>query len=184
MSRLGRLPIALPAGVTVDQTGPELTIAGSRGSLTHRLPTVIELIVGDEQLIVQPKKGQLTRKTKPLYGLTRQLIANMVHGVTAGFSKKLEMKGTGYRAELQGNGLVLQVGFSHPVTMNAPDGITFAVEKNLVISVQGNDKQQVGAVAAQIRAIRKPEPYKGKGIRYAGEQIRLKPGKAAKAQAG
>lgn len=183
MSRLGRLPIQLPSGISFVLEGTTMTVTGPRGTLTETLPEAIDILQVDQELRVAPNRS-LTRQTKPLYGLIRQLLANMVQGVSSGFTKKLEMKGTGYRAEVQENHLVLHVGFSHPVQISRPDGITFGVEKNVLISIEGNNKQVVGAVAAKIRSIRKPDPYKGKGIRYQGEVIRLKPGKAAKAQSG
>lgn len=181
MSRLGKKPLPLAAGATLEQSGRAVTMRGPRGTLTWTLPAVTELAV--EGNTVRVRATGADRHTRALHGLTRQMLANMAVGVTAGYRKQLEMKGTGYRAEVQGTDLTLSAGYSHPVRIIAPEGITFTVEKNVWITVEGNDKQLVGEVAAKIRAVRPPEPYKGKGIRYAGETIRLKPGKTVKAAA-
>lgn len=179
MSRIGQLPIQIPVGVTIEESDGMVVVKGPKGTLSQgAMPSVsYELVNG--QAIVRPVEKR--REHRAIHGLFRQLLANMVTGVTTGFSRQLEMKGTGYRAQLEGNDLVLSVGYSHPVRMVAPEGISFKVEKNTIILVEGIDRQAVGEVAARIRAVRKPEPYKGKGIRYTGEYVKLKPGKAAKA---
>ncbi|MEK7460860.1 MAG: 50S ribosomal protein L6 [Patescibacteria group bacterium] len=178
MSRIGQKPVPVPAGVTLEMTDTAITVKGPRGSLDQRLvPTILVTILPTE-VTVKPK--HVTRQTKALHGLYRQLISNMITGVSEGYTRRLEMKGTGYRAEVSGNDLVLSVGFSHPVRITAPAGISFNVEKNTSIFVEGIDRQLVGETSAKIRQVRKPEPYKGKGIRYSDEVIRLKPGKAAK----
>lgn len=179
MSRIGKLPIELPESVTVKVSDGKVTVTGPKGVLEQELPRQISLLIKDGQVLVEPKgKG---KKTKALHGTIRSLLANMVKGVTEGWKKQLELVGTGYRGEVVGKDLVLAIGFSHPVKITAPEGISFKVEKSF-ITVEGIDKQLVGQVAAKIRAIRPPEPYKGKGIRYAGEEVRRKPGKAAKTQ--
>jgi len=177
MSRIGKQPIAVPNGTDVQYDGFEVRVKGPRGELTQRIHPDMKLEKGDEQVTIQrPSDARLHRA---LHGLTRQLVANMVHGVTHGFSKDLELVGVGYRAEVAGNRLVLALGFSHPIVVVPPEGITFSVEGNNKIKVSGIDKQRVGELAARIRKLRKPEPYKGKGIRYAGEQVRRKAGKTA-----
>ncbi len=181
MSRIGRLPVIIPAGVSIELEPRLIIVKGPKGQLTLANDASISIEVVDNQVLVSPKNNLRTTHAK--HGLYRQLLANMTIGVSAGFTKNLEMKGTGYRAEVQGSDLVLSVGFSHPVRITAPQEITFKVEKNILITVDGIDRQVVGEVAAKIRAVRKPEPYKGKGIRYQGEHIRLKAGKAAKAGA-
>lgn len=179
MSRVGKLVITIPSGVTVAQNGNIVTVTGPKGELsTHILPVALVEITEDA---VNVTRKNDSKEARAAHGLTRQLIANMVKGVTDGFEKRLEMKGVGYRAAAEGDKkLTLSVGFSHPVVMDAPENISFKVEKN-VITVSGMDKQVVGEVAAQIRKVRPPEPYKGKGIMYLGERIRRKAGKAAKA---
>lgn len=181
MSRIGQKLIDVPAGVTLTIDGTQATVVGPRGTMGRMIDPAIQVLIDGNKIQVTPVRRD--RQSKPLHGLYRQLLANMITGVTTGFTKGLEMKGTGYRAEVQGNDLVLSVGFSHPVRITAPQGVTFKVEKNVQITIEGNDKEVVGEIAAKIRAVRKPEPYKGKGIRYAGEMIRLKPGKAAKSGA-
>ena len=177
MSRIGKKPIPVPAGVTI-AIEPELVrVNGPKGELTERIPRDITVAQEDEQLVV-------TRPTdrgehRALHGLTRSLVANMVEGVTNGYEKRLEIQGVGYRAQLRGNALELSLGFSHPVSVEAPEGIEFEVPQPTEIIVRGIDKQQVGQVAADIRKRRPPEPYKGKGIRYAGEHVRRKVGKRA-----
>lgn len=179
MSRIGRLPITVPAGVTVTIAGQDVTVAGPKGTLSF---TVAEPItVGkDENGTLVVSRPNDERASRSLHGLTRTLVANMVTGVTDGFEKKLEIVGTGYRVAAKGNDLEFALGFSHPVVVTAPDGISFAVESPTKFSVKGIDKQKVGEVAANIRKIRKPEPYKGKGVRYEGEVVRRKAGKAGK----
>ena len=176
MSRIGRMPIEIPAGVTVDLQGHHITVKGPKGELSRDLHPEINIAVeGNEILVTRPYDDKNQRS---LHGLTRALVANMVTGVSEGFSKKLEINGVGYRAAKQGNKLVLTLGFSHPVEMEAPNGITIDVPNQTEIVVSGADKEIVGAVAADIRKWRKPEPDKGKGIRYEGEVVRRKAGKA------
>lgn len=179
MSRVGKAPIPVPAGVSVSIAGAEVTVTGPKGSLQHRVPEPITVQVEGEAILVARADDE--RESRALHGLTRALIKNMVVGVNEGYRKDLEIVGVGYRAAAKGPGqLELQLGFSHPVSVTAPDGITFEVPSQTAIRVHGIDKQAVGEVAARIRALRKPEPYKGKGIRYAGEYVRRKAGKAAK----
>ncbi|HXQ43861.1 MAG TPA: 50S ribosomal protein L6 [Acidimicrobiales bacterium] len=179
MSRVGRSPIAVPGGVTVTVDGPLVTVAGPQGTLARPLPGAITVRQEDANLIVERPDDQ--RQNRALHGLTRSLVANMVTGVTAGFTKELEIVGVGYRAAARGPGsLELALGFSHPVTVDAPDGVTFDVPTPTRIVVKGIDKEKVGQVAADIRKLRKPEPYKGKGVRYLGERVMRKAGKAAK----
>ena len=176
MSRVGRMPIEIPAGVTVDLQGQHITVKGPKGELSRDIHEDIKVAVeGNEILVTRPSDN---KNHRALHGLTRALVANMVTGVHDGFSKKLEINGVGYRAAKQGNKLVLTLGFSHPVEMEAPVGITIDVPNQTEIVVSGADKEVVGAVAADIRKWRKPEPYKGKGIRYEGEVVRRKAGKA------
>jgi large subunit ribosomal protein L6 len=178
MSRIGKEPVPIPDGVDVALAGGTVTVKGPRGELSHTVPDGVTVDLADNQVVVTRASDH--RKHRALHGLTRSLIANMVTGVTAGYSKSLEIVGVGYRAQSRGpNTLVIQAGFSHPVEVQAPEGVTFEVPTPTRITVSGYDKQVVGQVAADIRAIRKPEPYKGKGIRYAGEQVRRKAGKAA-----
>ena len=180
MSRIGKLPIPVPSGVDVSVDERLVTVKGPKGTLTH---TVVEPITVDrgENGTVEVKRPDDERESRSRHGLTRTLIANMVTGVTEGYEKKLEIVGVGYRVLSKGpTQLEFQLGYSHPITVNAPEGITFTVEGPTKLGVQGIDKQLVGEVAANIRKLRKPEPYKGKGVRYAGEQIRRKVGKAGK----
>jgi large subunit ribosomal protein L6 len=180
MSRIGRLPIAIPAGVDVTLDGQTVSVKGPKGSLAHIVAEPIKVVRNDEgQLEVTRPNDE--RNSRSLHGLTRTLVANMVTGVTDGYQKKLEIVGVGYRVTLKSpEELEFALGFSHPVTVKAPAGITFSVETNTKFTVYGIDKQAVGEVAANIRKIRKPEPYKGKGVRYAGERVRRKVGKAGK----
>ncbi|MDP2949798.1 MAG: 50S ribosomal protein L6 [Chloroflexota bacterium] len=179
MSRIGRLPIAIPSQVEVRIEGARVTVKGPKGELSRDLHPDIGVTVDDGQILVtRPTDRPLHRS---LHGLTRSLLANMVTGVSDGFIKVLEMQGVGYRAQVQGQKLVLQVGYSRPVEVTPPAGITFAVEGNSRVLVQGISRELVGQVAADIRAVRPPEPYKGKGIRYQGERVRHKAGKAGKA---
>jgi large subunit ribosomal protein L6 len=178
MSRIGKEPVIIPSGVNVTLVDGAVTVKGPKGELSSSVPGGITVEIADDQVVVTRASDQ--REHRSLHGLTRSLIANMVTGVTDGYSKSLEIVGVGYRAQARGaNALVIQAGFSHPVEVQAPEGVTFEVPSPTRITVSGADKQLVGQVAANIRAIRKPEPYKGKGIRYAGEQIRRKAGKAA-----
>ncbi|MGV8972939.1 MAG: 50S ribosomal protein L6 [Rhodoglobus sp.] len=180
MSRIGRLPIEVPAGVDVTLDGQDVQVKGPKGTLSHKVPAPITVARNDDGLI-EVSRPDDERISKSLHGLTRTLISNMVTGVTAGFEKKLEIVGVGYRVMPKSpTKLEFALGFSHPVVINAPEGITFVVETNTRFLVQGIDKQQVGEVAATIRKLRKPEPYKGKGVRYSGERVRSKAGKAGK----
>jgi large subunit ribosomal protein L6 len=179
MSRVGRAPIPVPGGVTVTLDNTIVTVAGPQGTLTRSLPGAITVRQEDSSLVVERPDDQ--RQNRALHGLTRSLVANMVTGVTAGYSKDLEIVGVGYRAIARGpSSLELALGYSHPVTVEAPEGVTFEVPTPTRIVVKGIDKEKVGQVAADIRKLRKPEPYKGKGIRYAGERVIRKAGKAAK----
>ncbi|WP_062209447.1 50S ribosomal protein L6 [Demequina oxidasica] len=178
MSRIGKIAVPVPAGVDVNIEGSAVTVKGPKGTLNLNVKKPITVEKGDDGIAVNRPNDE--RISKSLHGLTRTLIANMVTGVTEGYEKKLEIVGTGYRVALKGKDLEFALGFSHPVNVPAPDGITFAVEGPTKFSVAGIDKQQVGEVAANIRKIRKPEPYKGKGVRYAGEQVRRKAGKTGK----
>ena len=178
MSRIGRLPIDVPGGVTVTIDGQSVTVKGPKGELGLTVASPIQVSLEEGQVVVTRPDDE--RESRSLHGLTRTLIQNQIIGVTEGYSKGLEIVGTGYRVQQKGNSLEFALGFSHPVTFDPPAGITFAVEGNNKISVHGIDKQQVGEVAANIRKLRKPEPYKGKGVRYAGEVVRRKAGKAGK----
>jgi large subunit ribosomal protein L6 len=176
MSRIGNNPVPLPGGVEIKVDGPGVSVKGSKGTLERTFDDRISFEVGDDQ--VEVIRANDDRDTRALHGLSRALLNNMVVGVSEGYKKDLEMVGVGYRASLKGKSIELLVGFSHPVVVEAPDGITFEVPETTKISVIGIDKQLVGQVAADIRKIRPPEPYKGKGIRYAGEHVRRKAGKA------
>ena len=179
MSRIGKLPVAVPSGVDVAIDGAHVTVKGPKGTLSHTVAAPITVEKGDGVLDV--KRPDDERESKALHGLTRTLVNNMVVGVTEGYEKKLEIVGVGYRVLSKGpTQLEFQLGYSHPITFNAPEGITFTVDGPTRLGVQGIDKQLVGEVAANIRKLRKPEPYKGKGVRYAGEHIRRKVGKAGK----
>lgn len=177
MSRIGVLPIIIPEGVKINQENNNLIIQGDKGSLALTINPQISLTFDNNKITLQRKNN--SKIAKSLHGLTQRLISNMVMGVKNGFEKKLEIKGVGYRAQMQGEKLQINIGYSHPVEMEAPAGIKFTLEKN-IITVSGISKQLVGQTAAKIRAIRKPEPYKGKGIRYLGEFVKLKAGKAGK----
>ena len=179
MSRIGKAPITVPAGVDVTLDGRTISVKGPKGTLQREIPGSITITIEGDTLVCERPNDE--NKTKAMHGLTRSLVNNMVIGVTDGFRKELEIVGVGYRAEAQGpNGLRLNLGFSHPVNVTAPDGITFEVPVPTQVVVSGIDKEVVGQVAADIRSIRKPEPYKGKGVRYAGERIVRKAGKAGK----
>ncbi|HEY6013479.1 MAG TPA: 50S ribosomal protein L6 [Candidatus Limnocylindrales bacterium] len=178
MSRIGRLPIPVPAGVDVDIDGRHITVTGPKGSLERDLhPEMGVSREGDDIVVTRPSE---TKTHKQLHGLTRTLVNNMVVGVTSGYRKGLEITGVGYRAVLVGKKLQLSLGYSHPVEIEPPTGISFELENPTKLAVVGIDKELVGQVAAKVRSTRKPEPYKGKGVRYAGEQIRRKAGKAGK----
>ena len=179
MSRIGRKPITVPTGVDLNIDGPVVTVKGPKGELKHTLaePITVERAEDGDYHVVRPNDE---RRAKELHGLSRTLIANMVVGVTEGYRKSLEIAGTGYRVTAKGTDLEFALGFSHPVVVTPPPGITFTVERPTLFHIAGIDKQQVGEVAANIRKIRPPEPYKGKGVRYQGEVIRRKAGKAGK----
>lgn len=178
MSRIGKIPVSVPSAVDVQIADGVVTVKGPKGTLEHRIPSPLEVSLEEGTLVVTRPNDE--RDSRSLHGLTRTLLSNLVTGVTEGYEKKLEIVGTGYRVIAKGKDLEFALGFSHPVVVSAPDGITFTVESATKFSVSGIDKQQVGEVAANIRKIRKPEPYKGKGVRYAGEQVRRKVGKAGK----
>jgi large subunit ribosomal protein L6 len=178
MSRIGRLPVTIPSGVQVTIDGQNVTVKGPKGELAHTVVAPITVEQGEDGL--QVKRPDDERESRARHGLTRSLINTMVLGVTEGYEKKMEIHGTGYRVANKGGDLEFALGYSHPITVKAPEGISFAVENPTRFAVQGIDKQLVGEVAANIRKLRKPDPYKGKGVRYAGEQIRRKVGKAGK----
>jgi len=180
MSRIGKLPVPVPSGVDVTVAEGTVTVKGPKGTLSHTVADPITVVKAEDGTL-EVQRPDDERRSKALHGLSRTLINNMVVGVTDGYEKKLEIVGVGYRVLSKGpTQLEFQLGYSHPITFNAPDGITFTVDGPTRLGVQGIDKQLVGEVAANIRKLRKPEPYKGKGVRYAGEQIRRKVGKAGK----
>jgi large subunit ribosomal protein L6 len=178
MSRIGKAPITVPSGVDVTVEGRNVTVKGPKGTLSHEVDEPITVSVDDGVLSVQRPDDE--RESRALHGLSRSLLNNLVQGVSQGYERKLEIHGVGYRVQLRGSDLEFALGFSHPVKITPPEGITFAVESPTRFSVQGIDKQLVGQVAANIRWLRRPDPYKGKGVRYAGEQIRRKVGKTGK----
>ena len=175
MSRIGKKAVAVPAGVTVTIEGQTVTVKGPKGQLAYTAPEEIELRQEDGQITVVPRSQ--SQRAKGMWGLSRTLVNNMVEGVTKGYEQGLELVGVGYRAQMRGPSLVMQLGFSHEIDFPAPDGISFATPKQTEIRIAGIDKQLVGEIAARIRRIRPPEPYKGKGVRYAGEKVRRKEGK-------
>lgn len=175
MSRVGKKPITLPEGVEIKQNGRNITVKGKLGELAWEIPFGVEATVEGNEVTFTPKKEN--KETRALWGLSRAYVANMVEGVSKGFEKKLEIRGVGYRAAVQGNKLNLSLGFSHPVEMDIPSDLKAVVEKNTGITITGVDKQRVGQFAADVRAWRKPEPYKGKGIRYVDEHVIMKEGK-------
>jgi large subunit ribosomal protein L6 len=179
MSRIGRLPIPVPSGVEVTLDGQSVTVKGPKGTLSHVVaePITIERAEDGTLQVARPDDQ---RESRSLHGLTRSLVANMVIGVTEGYAKAMEIRGVGYRVAAKGSDLEFALGYSHPVPVAAPDGITFEVQSPTKFVVRGIDKQKVGEVAANIRKLRKPDPYKGKGVRYEGEQIKLKVGKTGK----
>jgi large subunit ribosomal protein L6 len=179
MSRIGRLPVTVPNGVDIAIDGSAVTVKGPKGTLSHKVAAPITVAKSDDGTIAVSRPDD-ERVSRSLHGLTRTLINNMVVGVTDGYEKKLEIVGTGYRVVPKGSDLEFALGYSHPIVISPPEGISFTVESATRFSVQGIDKQQVGEVAANIRKLRKPDPYKGKGVRYAGEQVRRKVGKAGK----
>jgi len=181
MSRIGKKPILIPPGVDVKIEDNLVVIKGPKGELFQKIRPEIKIEIKEGKIFVSPKIE--TKKTKAFWGLTRTLLFNMIKGVVEGYEKKLQIEGLGYKAEIEGGNLVLRVGFSHPVKVEAPKGIKFSVDKN-IITVSGIDKELVGQIAAKIRKIRPPEPYKGKGIRYLGEVVKIKPGKKVVTAAG
>lgn len=178
MSRIGKMPIGIPGGVEVKVEADVVTVKGPKGELSLTVASPITVAIEDGQVVVARPDDE--RDSRALHGLTRTLIANQIIGVTEGYAKELEVVGTGYRVAAKGQGLEFALGFSHPVFVDPPAGITFEVEGNTKLTVRGIDKQAVGEAAANIRKLKKPEPYKGKGIRYAGEVVRRKAGKAGK----
>lgn len=175
MSRIGKKPVAVPKGVTVTVNGHAVSAKGPKGELSRTFHPEIKIALAGEQVNVERPSDEARHKA--LHGLTRTLIQNMVDGVAKGYSRVLEIQGVGYKAEAKGNGLQLALGFSHPVHYPAPAGIKFTVDNNTIVKIEGPDKELVGQVAAEIRSLRKPEPYKGKGVRYQGESVRRKAGK-------
>ncbi|MDX2239473.1 MAG: 50S ribosomal protein L6 [Leptolyngbyaceae cyanobacterium bins.302] len=178
MSRIGKRPISIPSKVSVAINGQSVTVKGPKGELSRVLPSEVEVTQEGETVLVNRRDD--SRVARQRHGLSRTLVANMVEGVSQGFQRRLEITGVGYRAQVQGKSLTLNMGYSHPVQIEPPDGIQFAVENNTNVIVTGIDKEIVGNTAARIRAVRAPEPYKGKGIRYAGEVIKRKAGKSGK----
>ncbi len=176
MSRIGKKPVTIPKGVTVTLDGSKITVKGPKGELSRSLPGAMLVSMKDNEVIVERPSEE--NEHKALHGLTRTLVANMVEGVTAGFSKQLEIIGVGYKAEVRPYGLQLALGFSHPIEYRAPAGIKLSAPQPTQVTIEGANKEMVGQVAAEIRSFRPPEPYKGKGIKYAGEQVRRKAGKA------
>ncbi|PXY32192.1 50S ribosomal protein L6 [Prauserella muralis] len=179
MSRIGKLPITVPSGVEVTIDGQHVTVKGPKGTLEHTVPEPITVERGEDG-VIEVKRPDDERESRSLHGLTRTLVNNLVVGVTEGYEKKMEIHGVGYRVQAKGSDLEFALGYSHPVTIKAPDGITFKVESPTRFSVSGIDKQRVGQTAAVIRKLRRPDPYKGKGLRYEGERIRRKVGKTGK----
>lgn len=177
MSRIGRKPVVFPKGVNISENAGIVKVEGPKGTLSSKLPEGITMVLGDDNLVVERKSDE--RIARSNHGLARTLIGNMVTGVSTGFVRNLEISGVGYRAEIEGNNLKLALGFSSPVQYVIPKGIDVKVEKQINIIISGIDKELVGRVAAEIRSLKKPEPYKGKGIKYAGEYIRRKAGKSA-----
>ena len=175
MSRIGKKAVAIPSGVTLTLDGQTVTVKGPKGQLSWTIADEVEVKQEGSELLLTPRVD--TKRAKGMWGLSRTLVANMVQGVTAGFEENLELVGVGYRAAMKGTALSLQLGFSHDVDVEAPAGVIFAVPKQTEIKIAGIDKQAVGEIAAKIRRIRPPEPYKGKGVRYAGEKVRRKEGK-------
>jgi large subunit ribosomal protein L6 len=179
MSRIGRLPIPVPAGVEITLDGQAVTVKGPKGTLSHTVPAPITIERSEDGTLLVSRPDD-ERESRSLHGLTRSLVANMVTGVTDGYAKGMEIRGVGYRVAAKGSDLEFALGYSHPVPVAAPDGISFEVQSPTRFVVRGIDKQKVGEVAANIRKLRKPDPYKGKGVRYEGEQIKLKVGKTGK----
>jgi len=182
MSKIGRIPVAIKEGVTVTLEGNQVKVQGPKGNALFALPKGVSVAIAEGKVTVSQQDTN-SDNASALYGLSRASIANMIKGVSTGFERKLELSGVGYRASVSGRDLVLSVGFSHPVKIQAPEGVTFSVAEN-VITIAGSNKTIIGDLAARIHAVRPPEPYKGKGIKYVGERIRRKAGKAAKAVGG
>ncbi|CAM2867596.1 50S ribosomal protein L6 [Saccharomonospora xinjiangensis] len=179
MSRIGKLPITVPSGVDVNIDGQHITVKGPKGTLEHTVPERITVERGEDGALLV-KRSDEERESRALHGLTRTLVNNLVVGVTQGYEKRMEIHGVGYRVQAKGSDLEFALGYSHPVLIKAPEGITFKVESPTKFSVSGIDKQKVGQIAAVIRRLRRPDPYKGKGLRYEGERIRRKVGKTGK----
>jgi large subunit ribosomal protein L6 len=177
MSRIGKRPIPLPSGVTIDKIEGGVRVKGPKGTLSERLPEMIGIDVRDGAVVLE--RPDDAKQTRAYHGLARALVANMIRGVVEPFSKELEIQGVGYRAEVSGGKLSLLLGFSHPVVIPVPDGLSVSVDRNVIVRIEGIDRQRVGQFAADLRSLRPPEPYKGKGIRYVGETVRRKAGKAA-----
>jgi len=177
MSRVGKQPIPVPSGVSIDAVEGGVRVKGPKGTLTETLPASIQFEVKDGQIVLE--RPDDSKESRSLHGLARALLANMVRGVVEPFSKELEIQGVGYRAEMSGKKLNLLLGFSHPVEIEVPEGLSVSVDRNVIVKVEGIDRQRVGQFAADLRSIRPPEPYKGKGVRYVGEHVRRKVGKAA-----
>lgn len=175
MSRIGKQPVAIPSGVTLTQSGQTITAKGAKGELSFTMPRSITGVIEGDQFTVTPNDE--TKTTGGMWGMTRTMVANIIEGVVTGYKKELELKGVGYRAQMKGTSLTLQLGFSHDVNYTPPEGVKIEAPKPTSIIVSGINKQQVGQVAAEIRSYRKPEPYKGKGVRYVGEYVRMKEGK-------
>ena len=175
MSRIGKNPIAVPAGVTLTQNGQNISVKGPKGELSFTLPSAVTGSLADGQFTIVAVEG--VKNASAMWGMSRTMVSNLIEGVTNGFKKNLELRGVGYRAQAQGTKLTMQLGFSHDVVYEAPEGISIAAPKPTQIIIEGIDKQKVGQVAAEIRSYRKPEPYKGKGVRYVGEYVRQKEGK-------
>jgi large subunit ribosomal protein L6 len=181
MSRIGNAPIAIPDGVTITRAGDEVRVKGPKGQLSERVPPSIEIEIGSTEVVFN--RADDRKENKSLHGLARALVANMVKGVVTPFFKELEIQGVGYRAEVGGKTLKLTVGYSHVVEMPVPDGLSVSVDRNVIVRIEGINRQQVGQFAADVRSVRPPEPYKGKGIRYVDERVRRKVGKAGTAAA-
>ncbi len=179
MSRIGKAPIAIPDGVTVDLVGGEIRVKGPKGTLSERMPGSIDVKIENSEIIFERPDNR--RNNRELHGLARALVASMVNGVTKSFVKELEIQGVGYRAEVNAKNLKLTVGYSHAVDMPIPDGLKVSVDRNVIVRIEGISAQKVGQFAANVRSVRPPEPYKGKGIRYVGERVRRKVGKAGAA---
>lgn len=175
MSRIGKKPVTVPAGITLTQNGQDITVKGPKGELSFTLPVAVTGSLKDGEFTIVTVEG--AKNASAMWGMSRTMVSNLIEGVTNGFKKNLELRGVGYRAQAQGSKLTMQLGFSHDVVYQVPDGITIAAPKPTQIIIEGIDKQKVGQVAAEIRSYRKPEPYKGKGVRYVGEYVRQKEGK-------